>query len=139
MNKEGTKAEIPSLDCLSRLTASISQFPQVIALIHYGSTARARATPLSDIDICVVTLSGLPHDTWETIMSHTGPGLDLVLFSDLSPSVKYRVIREGKPLFIRNEKMWHRKKADALRQYLDIQPLIERNTRRIIRRPVTAP
>ncbi|MCX6690463.1 MAG: nucleotidyltransferase domain-containing protein [Methanoregula sp.] len=126
MNKEGTKAEIPSLDCLSRLTASISQFPQVIALIHYGSTARARATPLSDIDICVVTLPGLPHDTWETIMSHTGPGLDLV-------------IREGKPLFIRNEKMWHRKKVDALRQYLDIQPLIERNTRRILKRPVTTP
>ena len=143
LDRTAGQAEIPSHEYLTHLTGSLTgsltQFPAVIAIILYGSAARARATPLSDVDICVVTTPGLPTDEWESIMSYSGPAVDLVLFHDLSPSVKYRVIREGKILYLRDEKMWHRIQAGAIRQYLDIKPFIERNARRILKRPVITP
>lgn len=121
---------------LSDLTRSLSQFPTVIAVILYGSAARMSTTPLSDTDICVVTSPGLAPEVWESIMSHTGPALDLVVFQDLTPSVRYRVVREGKVLFCRDRKALHRIKAGTIRQYLDLQPLIDRNARRILKKPI---
>lgn len=106
----GTETIIPP-DLLTDLTRSLAQFPPVIAVILYGSAARMSTTPLSDTDVCVVTSTGLTHEEWESIMSHTGPALDLVIFHDLSPSVRYRVIREGKILFCRDHKALHRIKA----------------------------
>jgi len=123
-------------DLLSDLTRSLSQFPAVIAVILYGSAARMTTTPLSDIDVCVVTSPGLYAEEWESIMSYTGPAPDLVVFQDLTPSVRYRVIREGKVLFCRDRKALHRIKAGTLREYLDLQPLIDRNARRILKNPI---
>ena len=127
---------INSLDPLPDLTRSLSQFPGVIAVILYGSAARMSTNPLSDTDVCIVTSPSLSPEEWEAIMSHTGPALDLVLFQDLSPSVQYRVIKEGKILFCRDRKALHRIKAGALRQYLDLQPLIDRNAQRILKKPI---
>jgi uncharacterized protein len=127
---------IHSSEFLGDIIQSIAKSPSVIAIILYGSAARMRTTPLSDIDLCVVTLPGLSHDEWETIMSHTGPALDLVLFQDLPPSIRYRVIRDGKVLFNRNATFLHRIKADTLRQYLDLKPFIDKNARRILTRLV---
>ena len=124
------------MDLLSDLTRSLSQFPPVIAVILYGSAARMSTTPQSDIDVCVVTSSYMSLEEWESIMSHTGPALDLVLFQDLSPSVRYRVIREGKVMFSRDREALHRIKVETLRKYLDIQPLIDRNARRILKKPI---
>ncbi|MDP3563609.1 MAG: nucleotidyltransferase domain-containing protein [Methanoregula sp.] len=75
-------------DLLTDLTRSLAQFLLVIAVILYGSAARMSTTPLSDTDLCVVTLPGLAPEEWESNMSHTGPALDLVLFHDLPPSVR---------------------------------------------------
>ena len=121
---------------LPEFTRSLSQFPFVTAVILYGSAARMSTTPLSDIDVCVVTSPGLSPEEWESIMSHTGPLLDLVLFQDLSPSLRYRVIRDGKILFCRDWRALHRIKSGTLRQYLDLQPFIDRNARRILRKPI---
>jgi uncharacterized protein len=131
----GTETIIPQ-DLLTDLTRSLAQFPPVITVILYGSTARMSTTPLSDTDVCVLTSPGLTPEEWESIMSHTGPALDLVLFHDLSPSVRYRVIREGKILFCRDRKALHRIKTGTIRQYLDLQPFIDRNARRILKKPI---
>jgi predicted nucleotidyltransferase len=119
---------------LPDIVRSIAQSPSVLAIILYGSAARMKTTPLSDTDLCVVTRPGLAPDEWETIMAHTGPDLDLVLFHDLSPSIRYRVIREGKILFNRDPVFLHRTMADTVRQYLDLKPFIDRNARRILKR-----
>ena len=130
---------IRSSEFLGDIIQSIAKSPSVIAIVLYGSATRMRTTPLSDIDLCVVTQPGLSHDEWETIMSHTGPALDLVIFQDLPPAIRYRVIRDGKVLFNRNATFLHRIKADTLRQYLDLKPFIDNNARRILKRIVLHP
>lgn len=93
-------------------------------------------TPLSDLDICVVTMPGLSPGQWETIMSRTGPALDLVLFSDLPPALQYRVVRDGIVLWTCDRRILHRARADTLRRYLDLKPFITRNARRILKKPL---
>jgi predicted nucleotidyltransferase len=128
------KKGIPQPEIPPGLIETIAAVPSVIAIILFGSAARGKRTPLSDIDLCIVTEPGLLQEEWETIMSHTGPALDIVIFRNLSPSLRFRVIREGKILLNRDPGSLHRIYADTLREYLDLQPFIERNTRRILGR-----
>lgn len=114
------------------LTRSLAQCPGVVAVILFGSAAGKRMTPLSDLDICVVTRPDLSHDEWETIMSYSGPDVDLAVFRDLPPVLRYRVIRDGIVLWAYDRKSLHRVRADALRSYLDLKPFIGRNARRIL-------
>jgi predicted nucleotidyltransferase len=138
-DKKADPRETHFHELISGLTRSIAHCPSVIAIILYGSAARMRTTPLSDLDICVVTCPGISHDEWEGIMSHSGPALDLVLFHDLSPQVRYRVVRDGIILCNQDPKALHRIKAEALRQYLDLKPFIDRNARRILKKTVPFP
>jgi len=114
---------------------SLKQVPSVIAIVMYGSTARGRTTPLSDTDLCIVTRPRLSCEEWEFIMSHSGPALDVVLFQDLAPALQYRVINEGKILCCHDTAALHRIFADALMNYLDLKPFIERNAKRILNIP----
>ena len=129
------KNGIPRGELPPGLPESIAENPSVIAVILYGSTARGRHTPLSDIDLCVVTGPDLTAGEWESIMSRSGPALDIAIFRDLSPALRYRVIREGKILLNRDPAAMHRIMAGTLREYLDLQPFIDRNARRILGKP----
>jgi predicted nucleotidyltransferase len=126
------KEGIPQGEIPPGLLESIAETPSVIAIFLYGSAARGRRTPLSDIDLCILTGPGLTAEEWEAIMSHSGPALDIAIFRDLPPALRYRVIRDGKILLNRDPAAVHRTRADTLREYLDLQPFIDRNARRIL-------
>jgi len=118
-----------------RCVQSLKQIPSIIAIVLYGSAARGRTTPLSDTDLCIVTRSRLSREEWESIMSHSGPALDVVLFWDLAPALQYRVIKEGKILCCQDAAALHRIYAEALTNYLDLKPFIRRNARRLLNTP----
>lgn len=126
---------VPCPERAKECVQSLKLVPSVIAIVMYGSTARGRATPLSDTDICIVTRPGQSREEWEFIMSHSGPTLDVVLFQDLAPALQYRVMNEGKILCCNDAAALHRIFADALMNYLDLKPFIERNARRILNIP----
>jgi predicted nucleotidyltransferase len=138
-DKRPDPGTIPSLVIVAELARAIAQCPRVIGVILYGSAATKRMTPLSDIDICVVTDPDLTRDEWEEIMSHTGPAIDLTVFQDLPPPIQYRVVRDGIVLYNRDRQALHRIRAEALRNYLDLQTFIHRNARRILHKPVSCP
>ena len=101
----------------------------VISIYLFGSYARGREKPFSDIDICVVAAKGADRDE---ILSHSSKKIDISIFHDLPLSMRFRVIKEGKLLFSRDELKLHRTIVATIRSYLDFKPHIMRRTERVL-------
>ena len=54
-------------------------------------------------------------------------------FWDLPPTIRFRVFKEGKLLYKRDEIALQRVKVDTLKSYLDIQQMIKRHCIHIVR------
>jgi len=106
----------------------------VLAVYLFGSHARGVAGPTSDLDICVITETDISRQEEEEIMGNSSRRIDIVLFWDLPPVIGFRVLREGKPLYIRDELALHRIKVKTLHTYLDMQPMIRRYCDRLLQR-----
>ena len=101
----------------------------VISIYLFGSYARGREKPFSDIDICVIADKDADRDE---ILSHSSKKIDISIFHDLPLSMRFRVIKEGKLLFSRDELKLHRIIVATIRSYLDFKPHILRRTERVL-------
>jgi len=101
----------------------------VISIYLFGSYARGREKPFSDIDICVIADK---HAKRDEILSHSSKKIDISIFHDLPMSMRFRVIKEGKLLFSRDELKLHRIIVATIRSYLDFKPHILRRTERVL-------
>jgi predicted nucleotidyltransferase len=99
---------------------------EVQAIYLFGSQVKGNAGPTSDIDICVITRKNIPRSVKEKIMSNSSMHIDIPLFWDLPPVIRFRVFKEGKPLYAKDELSLQRIKVDTVKSYLDIQPMIRR-------------
>ncbi len=115
-------------DNLERIKRVVGELKRegVQAIYLFGSRAKGNARPSSDIDICVITEKEIPRSAKEEIMSNSSKNIDISLFWELPPTMRFRVFREGKPLYIKGELLLQRVKVDTLKSYLNIQPMIER-------------
>jgi predicted nucleotidyltransferase len=105
---------------------------KVDAIYLFGSYARGKAKPISDIDICVLTKRDTAKDIKEQILSNSSKKIDIVIFWDLPPAIRFRVLKEGKLLYERDNLTLHRIKIDTLKSYLDIQPMIRRQCSKVL-------
>ena len=101
----------------------------VISIYLFGSYARGREKPFSDIDICVIADK---HANRDEILSHSSKKIDISIFHDLPMSMRFRVIKEGKLLFSRDELKLHRIIVATIKSYLDFKPHIMRRTERVL-------
>jgi len=106
---------------------------EVQAIYLFGSHAKGSARPTSDIDICVITNKDIPRSAKEEIMSNSSRNIDVSLFWDLPPTIRFRVFQEGKLLYTKDELSLQRIKVDTLKSYLDIQPMIKRHCAHVFR------
>ena len=106
---------------------------EVQAIYLFGSHAKGSARPTSDIDICVITNKDIPRSAKEEIMSNSSRNIDVSLFWDLPPTIRFRVFQEGKLLYTKDELSLQRIKVDTLKSYLDIQPIIKRHCAHVFR------
>lgn len=78
---------------------------------------------------CIVTARNLQHsDRWD-LLSYGSQTVDVNLFWDLPVSIRFRVLREGRVIFLRDPLLFHRIKVDTVREYIDIAPLIRKHCR----------
>lgn len=105
---------------------------EVEAIYLFGSHARGNAKPTSDIDICVLTGKNIPKRVKEEILSNSSRRMDISIFWDLPLTIRFRVLKEGKLLYKKDEIRLQRIKVDTLRSYLDIQPMIKKHCVRIL-------
>ncbi len=105
---------------------------EVEAIYLFGSHARGNAKPTSDIDICVLTVRNISKRVKEEILSNSSRRIDISIFWDLPPTIRFRILKEGKLLYKKDEIELQRIKVDTLRSYLDVQPMIIKHCVRIL-------
>lgn len=98
----------------------------------FGSQARGLPTPQSDFDIAVL-LSETPHrllDYYLCLLNKLtdalGDNVDLVILNVSPPLLKYLVIKDGKPIYIRDEGARVAFEARAIDEYLDFSMSLKR-------------
>ncbi len=101
----------------------------VEAVYLFGSRASGKQKPYSDTDICVITGKGAKK---EKILSNSSKSIDTSIFWDLPLSIRFRVIKEGKPLYVKNKMKMQRVEAETVLSYLDFKPLLERHLSRFL-------
>ena len=102
----------------------ISKIKEVQAIYLFGSRARNEEKENSDVDICII--GNLNDKEKSKIFYQFSDNVDLSFFNELPLIIQIRIFKEGKPLFIKNEKeveliMWK-----TLSKYREIFPLIKR-------------
>lgn len=120
-------------DMIKDVVNVLKSIREVEAIYLFGSRARGNITPLSDIDICVITRRHISKDIKEEILSNSSRKIDISIFWDLPPTIRFRVLKEGMLLYNKNKSLLHQIKVDTSRQYMDISPMIERHCSRILR------
>lgn len=116
---------------IEKVIDTIKSYPEVVAVILYGSRARGKSTPLSDTDIAVIMKD---KSIEADIGSLSSDKLDVVPFHRLPLYIQFEVLKEGKLLFCRDEDFLRKIKEKVMRNYLEMSEIYRRMERRIMSR-----
>jgi predicted nucleotidyltransferase len=121
---------------IQSLMSDLVSIPDIEAIFLYGSYARSEQKPYSYVDIAVVTRSSEPSRSLrEHIGSYASKKSDVQVFSDLPLPAQMQVITQGIPLYIKNPEFIR----DLIRlislTYMDLEPMRNRLSRRILGAP----
>ncbi|GIV17594.1 MAG: nucleotidyltransferase [Armatimonadota bacterium] len=119
-------------DVVQRIVAEIREHPKVIAIFLFGSWARGEQMPISDVDIAVL-LDNPDKSDEADIGSMYSPTVDVVLFHRLPVRIQFRVLKEGKPLFVRDEQKVKEVTFRVMRQYHEMEWLYRRYFEEVLR------
>jgi predicted nucleotidyltransferase len=102
------------------------------AIYLFGSHATGKVKPTSDIDVCIIAKKDIPKEVKEAILSNSSKKIDIVIFWDLPYAIRFRLLKEGKPLYVKDRLTLQRIKTDTLRSYLNVRPMIRRHSSRVL-------
>lgn len=113
----------------TRLTRALERHPEVLDAYLFGSEARDRAQPHSDVDVAVY-VAGVPDAAFgyeaelaADLMSALGENrVDVVLLNRAPPLLYHRVLSEGVRLLSRNAAATTTREGRALSRYCDYVP-----------------
>ncbi len=122
-------------DLEDRLRAALERHPEVLVAYLFGSAARGRSRPGSDVDVAVLLADGA--DGLELRLGLLGDlaaaagtdELDLVVLNEAPNELAFRVLRDGRVLVCRDERARVRHRVRTILDHLDLEPL-----RRIVAR-----
>ncbi|MEM0054195.1 MAG: nucleotidyltransferase domain-containing protein [Nitrososphaeria archaeon] len=123
--------KIKNENTLNSLIEKIKEFPETLAIILFGSYAKGTAKGISDIDIAVI-VKNPDKRTEAEIGSLYSPLFDVVLFHRLPLHIQFEVLKYGKEIFCRNEKVLLEIKRKVLREYLEMSYIYERIRRGVL-------
>jgi predicted nucleotidyltransferase len=113
----------------AELTAALEADARIAYALVFGSAARGTAHAASDLDIGVGLVPGARLDPLEIgeliarLESAATRDVDLVLLDQAPPGVAYRAFRDGELLFERDHARFVERKARAIVEYLDFEPV----------------
>ena len=126
------------IEPLERLRNVLDADPRIAYAMVFGSTAAGRAHTGSDIDIAIGVTAGSRFDVLALgaltgqLEAAAGTTVDLVLLDEAPPGLAYRVFRDGRVLVTRDAAALARRRARAILEYLDFQPIEEICTRGVL-------
>jgi len=110
---------------LKKLIEKIRKEKNVNAIILFGSYAKKRATPISDIDICVI-LKKIDEKTKSRISALENEKIQIVFWDEIHLALKFRILKEGKVLYVKDINFLNSLKAETISRFLDFKPILER-------------
>jgi len=115
----------------------------VILAYLFGSQARRKAGPLSDVDFAVL-LAGRPDDSvcFDVRLEITGDlmkrikvnDVDVAILNCVPISLRYRVLRDGELLFCSDHDRMIAFCLHTVNEYLDFKPILDRHEHAILER-----
>jgi predicted nucleotidyltransferase len=116
---------------MKELQQALEADRRVSYAILFGSSARGSLRNESDLDIAIGLAPGARRGARElgelisTLERAAGRKVDVVLIDEAPPAIAYRVFRDGSPLLVRDRAALVARKARAILEYLDFQPIEE--------------
>ena len=103
---------------------------RLLAVILFGSLARAEAAAASDVDLCFVLDAA--HTDADAVASvkldylkGTPDSFDIQVYQSLPLYVRKRVLAEGKVLYCRDEDALYELARQTIREFEDFRPLYQ--------------
>jgi len=100
----------------------LKDLPFTRGVILFGSYAKERETPLSDIDICVLDDIGYPKEERRKVFELSTDLVELSLFSELPLPIKFEVIK-GEPLWLKSKDEFRALRERITLEYLEMEYL----------------
>ncbi len=125
MHNQNNPGSIPAE--ITPIVEELQAHDAVLGLILFGSVARGCARPFSDVDLAIVTEKTIPDAVRMDLLSYGSETIDVSIFADLPLPIRFRVIRDGKILFVKDPLTLHRMKTATVREYLDYEPFLRRH------------
>lgn len=126
-----------------KIKSVLSKIPQVEYAYLFGSVAISQTTKNSDVDIAVMLTPELTQkqrfDLRLELMGIFNKALkkpaDVVILNDVSSIfLKYVIIQEGKPIYIKDELKYLTFESQTLGEYFDFAPFLETYDRRYVQK-----
>ncbi|MBS3056429.1 MAG: nucleotidyltransferase domain-containing protein [Candidatus Aenigmarchaeota archaeon] len=116
---------------INKVVNELKKHRKIAAIILFGSFARGKEKPLSDIDIAVITKN--PDKDMEAEISSFSLNIfDIVNFHRLPLYIQFEVLKYGKPLFVRDEEYFSEIKREVVKEHLEMSHLYERINRTVL-------
>lgn len=112
---------------MEKLLKELKALKSVKAAILFGSYAKGRQRKDSDIDICVIT-----DKEDDEALECSSEKFDISLFYRLPLVVRYRVFKEGKVLFNKDDGLLTKLRFWTLKFYLDEKHWRDRFTKKVL-------
>jgi predicted nucleotidyltransferase len=123
---------VPQLDeLLAQARAVLERSPEIDLAVLFGSFARATARPDSDVDIAVVWGSPAPKLARELALQAeleraVGRAVDLVSIANATTPLRWRIVRDGLPICMRDANAWKRLRVAIAIEHDDFRETFER-------------
>jgi len=112
---------------ITTVTDDLKKISFVDAIYLFGSYAAESTRPFSDIDISVIVNKDIPKEKKEEMLGNSSLQIDISLFYDLPLNIQFRVIKDGKLLYYKDELLTHRIKVKTINDYLDFKHIITKH------------
>jgi predicted nucleotidyltransferase len=121
---------------IDRVRDELERDPRIAYAVLFGSSATGAPSAWSDLDVAIgvtVTLDALDLGALASRLEAAGGRrVDLVLLDEAAPGLAYRVFRDGRVIVSRDRAALARRRARAMLEYLDFQPIEALFTRGVL-------
>jgi len=120
--KEGIVSLKMKEEDLKEFLREIERKKAVKAVYLFGSYVNGKMHIKSDIDVCVFC----EENDNGNVGIYGNENVDVVYFNRLPITMKFRVLREGKEVFIRDKEFIKKIKLKTIREYFEFKPLLNK-------------
>lgn len=123
---------------IDRLREILERDPRIAYALIFGSAATGTGTVHSDVDLAIGLAVDHQLDALDLgaltskAEAAAGAPVDIVLLEEAPPGLAYRVFRDGRVIVARDPTTLARRRARAVLEYLDFQPVEALCTRGVL-------